>query len=522
MLRRAAASRTRGVAAQVQRRTCMDKWYGHLVEVMPSFDWGDECPHDGYKGRKRTPVEVAMEIKTMPAVEFCSTWEIDNMERPRYWFDDQNPPVYDFWAPSALELRCNREVDRNLVARAAREIPAGASDVEKDRMMNDIHEEELVTKDDRMMRARNVNWFAHCNMVDILPDPLREKVRLDLYEELHLHDRQEIRGILREWIPLKYRLDPAPDSRKMAIDSEEHKAKFLAAIKKVNGSFSGEASGTKAQALAEMTDFYTRQYGKVDHITEASIKKASNIKSVEQAARDLFYYNGSKLIYSCWRRAAELRKEPSIADFANITEAEYFDQVIDFSIEEREFYELFLKSIPMTEKEFLMKQMAENPVLEETLKHSSDIHILEEIEAFYNEHVDAEKEIVDALVSEASPEAAVAAMSQIEAQSNAHFVAARKYKTLATELSILANKEGLWAHELASFREKIKAFGSHFGQPNAPYQARVVLGLRLFDVLLAIEPHFPEEELPSTAFVYGGHRKREGVRDIRSQTGDHM
>ena len=48
--------------------------------------------------------------------------------------------------------------------------------------------------------------------------------------------------------------------------------------------------------------------------------------------------------------------------------------------------------------------MAENPVLEDTLKHSSDIHILEEIEAFYNEHIEAEKAIVDVLVGGESPQ----------------------------------------------------------------------------------------------------------------------
>ena len=62
------------------------------------------------------------------------------------------------------------------VARAEREIPASATEEDKNVLMNDIHEEALVEQDDRIQRARKVNWFAEGNMLDILPDPLRERV----------------------------------------------------------------------------------------------------------------------------------------------------------------------------------------------------------------------------------------------------------------------------------------------------------------------------------------------------------
>eukprot|EP01062_Namystynia_karyoxenos_P016823 TRINITY_DN161_c0_g1_i2.p2 TRINITY_DN161_c0_g1~~TRINITY_DN161_c0_g1_i2.p2 ORF type:complete len:510 (+),score=218.01 TRINITY_DN161_c0_g1_i2:121-1650(+) len=500
MLRRAAACAVRpangAVALASQRRGCVDKWYGHLLDVAPIYDWSDEDPHDGHHGRKRTPVEVSHELKALPKVEFCTTWEVDNLERPRYWHDDKNPPIYDFWRPSKLELRLDREVDANLVARAQREIPAGASEEEKDRMMNDIHEEELVTKDDRLQRAKKVNYFAHANMMDILPDPLREKVRLDIYEDLHLHDRQEIRGILREWVPMKYRLEPAPDGRKMAIVSEKHRQQFLDTVERVRAQFVSEASGDqgKQDALAEITGFYARQFNPYPHITADAIKKCTDVATLQQWARDLFYYNGDALMFACWKRAGELNKDNAAVTFATTIESEYNDQVIDFEEEEREFYELFQKSIPLTEREFLVKQMAENPVLEETLKHSTDIHILEEIESFYNEHIDAEKDVVDALIAGGDDgPGIVKALTAIEGKSNAHFIGVRKYKTIAGELLILSDKHPA---EYAAFRQKVQAMGNHYAQPDAPFRARVILGLRLFDALLAAEPHMPEEETP--------------------------
>eukprot|EP01065_Artemidia_motanka_P040360 TRINITY_DN503_c0_g1_i1.p2 TRINITY_DN503_c0_g1~~TRINITY_DN503_c0_g1_i1.p2 ORF type:complete len:500 (+),score=253.10 TRINITY_DN503_c0_g1_i1:70-1569(+) len=494
MLRRAGRTARAVVAVREQRRGCVDKWYGHLLDLAPLYDWSDEDPHEQHSGRKRTPVEVAMELKKLPKVEFCSTWEVDNSERPRLWHDDKNPPIYDFWAPSKLEQRLDREVDANLVARAQREIPSGASAEEKDQLMNDIHEEELVTKDDRLQRAKKVNYFAQSNMMDILPDPLREKVRLDVYEDLHVVERQEIRGILREWVPTKYRLEQAPDGRKMAIESAKHRAAFLEAVTKVSERFAAEDQSKKA-AVEELAAFYRRQYDPYPEITEAGIKKCSDVATLQQWARNLFYYNGDNLIFSCWRRAGELQNDSTVSTFANNIEAEFTDQVVDYEEEEREFYELFQKAVPLTEREFLMKQMAENPVLEETLKHSSDIHILEEIEAFYNEHVSAEKEVVDALVAGGDGPALVGALSQIEGKSNAHFVSVRKYKTLATELQLLADKHPA---EYQSFRDKVQAMGFHHSQPQAPFRARVILGLRVMDALLVLEPHMPEEETPAS------------------------
>eukprot|EP00755_Sulcionema_specki_P012190 Sspe_Gene.50745::Locus_28230_Transcript_2_2_Confidence_0.667_Length_1836::g.50745::m.50745 len=493
MMRRAVAGMTaRGTSALAgQQRGCHDKWYGHLLDLAPLYDWSDENPHDSHSGRRRVPNEVAHELRLLPKVEFCSTHEVDNMERPRYWHDDKNPPIYDFWTPSGLEMRLSREVDRNLMDRVSREVPKDATEEEKDKMINDIHEEELVVKDDRLQRAKKVNWFAHANMMDILPDPLREKVRLDVYEDLHLHDRQEIRGILREWIPEKYRLDNAPDYRKMAIDSQKHRLAFLDAIERVKEQFKGEASGKEA-ALEEMIAFYKRQVHPYPHITPDSIKKSNDINELEEWARSLFYYNADSLIYDIWKRAGEVQKKPEVTTFAELTQAEYEDQVVDFEEEEREFFELFQKCIPLTEKEFLLKQMAENPVLEETLKHSNDIHILEEIEAFYNEHIEAEKAVVDILMSSKSATEMADDIRAIGATSNAHYIGARKYKTLAHELCLLADRH---PEEYSSFLEKIKAWGNHHAQPNAPFQARVTLGTKLFESLVAVSDKLTIDEI---------------------------
>lgn len=500
-MRRAIASvGARAPVARDQRRGCVDKWYGHLIDIAPLYDWSDSDPHEAHRGRKRTPVETAIELKRLPKVEFVSMWEVDNSERPRLWHSDKNPPIYDFWAPSALEQRLDREVDANLVARAAREIPKDAPDDVKDRLCNDIHEEELVTKDDRLQRAKKVNWFAHANMMDILPDPLREKVRLDIFEDLHIIDRQEIRGILKEWVPMKYRLEPAPDGRKMAIESSAHRTQFLEAVEKVKAQFEAEAGSdpAKKEAVAEMTAFYNHQYDPYPQITEESIKKCTDLAQLEQWARDLFYYNGSSLIFSIYKRAGEIRNAAAVSEFATTLEAEFQDQVIDFEDEEREFYELFGKCIPLTEKEFLQKQMAENPVLEETLKHSSDIHVLEEIESFYNEHVDAEKDVVEGLLSSTEGAKLCSTLTETEGKSNAHFIAVRKYKTLATELQLLSEKNPA---EYDSFRKKVTAMGNHYAQPNAPFRARVVLGLRMFESLLAMEPHMSMEE-PTSTYEY--------------------
>eukprot|EP00756_Hemistasia_phaeocysticola_P037904 Hpha_TRINITY_DN16726_c0_g4::TRINITY_DN16726_c0_g4_i1::g.80491::m.80491 len=496
MMRAVARVGARAPVARDQRRGCVDKWYGHLLDLAPLYDWSDADPHEEHRGRKRTPVEVSIELKRLPKVEFVSMWEVDNSERPRLWHSDKNPPIYDFWAPSALEQRLDREVDANLCARVQREVPKDAPDDVKDRLANDIHEEELVTKDDRLQRAKKVNWFAHANMIDILPDPLREKVRLDIFEDLHIIDRQEIRGILREWVPTKYRLEPAPDGRKMAIDSDKHRQQFLEAVEKVKAQFETEAGGdaAKKDAVGELAAFYRHQYDPYPHITEAAIKKSTDIAELQQWARDLFYYNGSSLIFSIWKRAGELRNAAAVSKFATDIESEFNDQVIDFEEEEREFYELWQKCIPLTEKEFLEKQMAENPVLEETLKHSSDIHVLEEIESFYNEHIDAEKEVVDNLLSSTDGATLVKALTETEGRSNAHFIAVRKYKTLATELQLLSEKE---PEEYEGFRKKVAAMGNHFAQPNAPFRARVVLGLRVFDALLALEPHMSVEATTS-------------------------
>ena len=177
--------------------------------------------------------------------------------------------------------------------------------------------------------------------------------------------------------------------------------------------------------------------------------------------------------------------------------------------------------IPLTEKEFLAKQMAENPVLEETLKHSSDIHILEEIEAFYNEHIEAEKAVVDVLVAGGAKETLANNLREVSSkvcpakggevglvlraqhththtynppasQSNAHYIGARKYKTLAHELTFLADKN---PEEYAAFREKIQAMGNHHAQPNAPFAARVVLGNHLFDSLIEVSDQLSYDEM---------------------------
>ena len=67
-------------------------------------------------------------------------------------------------------------MSKTVVERAEREIPANVTEEDKNTMLNDIHEECLVEQDDALQRAKKVNWFAHANMMDILPDPLREKV----------------------------------------------------------------------------------------------------------------------------------------------------------------------------------------------------------------------------------------------------------------------------------------------------------------------------------------------------------
>ncbi|KAJ9472334.1 cytochrome C oxidase subunit IV [Diplonema papillatum] len=476
-----------------QRRTCVDKWYGHLLDLAPLYDWSDENTHEAHKGRKRVPNEVQQELKTLPKVEFCSLWEVDNTTRPRYWHDDKNPPTYDFWTPSALELRTDRWVAKTMVERAEREVPSSLSDKEKDIMLNDIQEECLVEQDDALQRAKKVNWFAYSNMMDILPDPLREKVRLDVFEDLHILDRQMIRGILHDWIPEKYRLDNAPDMRKLSIDSPKHRLAFLDAIQKVEEQLQGEASSPeKKQALEAMCAFYKRQVHPYPHITPEAVKKSNDIAELEKWSRDIFYYSGDSIILDIWARAGEVRKSPETTAFAHQIKAEYDDQVVDFNEEERLFFELFQKSIPLTEKEFLMKQMAENPVLEETLKHSDDIHILEEIEAFYNEHIEAEKAIVDVLVSGAGPTEMVDKLRETGSQSNAHYVGARKYKTLSHELTLLAEK---YPEEYASFREKIQAMGNHHSQPAAPFAARVTLGIRLFDSLTDISDQMSVDEM---------------------------
>eukprot|EP01063_Lacrimia_lanifica_P027218 TRINITY_DN3796_c0_g1_i1.p1 TRINITY_DN3796_c0_g1~~TRINITY_DN3796_c0_g1_i1.p1 ORF type:complete len:495 (+),score=247.89 TRINITY_DN3796_c0_g1_i1:48-1532(+) len=475
-----------------QKRTCVDKWYGHLLDLAPIYDWSDENPHDGYSGRKRVAHEVSKEMKELPKVEFCSLWEVDNETRPRYWHDDKNPPTYDFWSPTALEHRTDRWVNKTLVERAEREIPASSSEADKSTMLNDIHEECLVLQDEALQRAKKVNWFAHCNMMDILPDPLREKVRLDVFEDLHILERQQIRSILREWVPEKYRLENAPDMRKMSMDSPKHRLGFLDAIDKIEEQFAGEATGEKAQALKTLADFYRRQVHPYPHITPKAIAASNSVDELEQWSRDLFYYSGDSMIFDIWRRAGEIRGDKSAMTFADQIQAEFEDQVVDFNEEEREFFDLFKKVIPLTEKEFLLKQMAENPVLEETLKHSSDIHILEEIEAFYNEHIEAEKAIVDTLVSGKDTAAIVDEFRAAGAKSNAHYIAARKYKTLAHELNLLADKH---PEEFASFRMKIVAMGNHHAQPNAPFQARVVLGNHVFDSLITVSDHVSYDEL---------------------------
>jgi len=475
-----------------QKRTCVDKWYGHLLDLAPLYDWSDENPHESYKGRKRVPNEVQEELKGLPKVEFCSLWEVDNTTRPRYWHDDKNPPTYDFWTPTALEHRTDAWVNRTLVERAEREIPSNASESDKTTLLNDIHEECLVLQDEALQRAKKVNWFAHTNMMDILPDPLREQVRLDLFEDLHILERQQIRAILREWVPEKYRLENAPDMRKMALESPKHRLGFLDAIDKVEEQFKGGANGEKAEALKALADFYRRQVHPYAHITPKAIEASTDLKELEQWSRDLFYYNGDALIFDIWRRAGEIRKDDTTVVFADQVQAEFEDQVIDFSENEREFYELFKKVIPLTEKEFLLKQMAENPVLEETLKHSSDIHILEEIEAFYNEHIEAEKAIVDSLVSGKGTAVVVDDFRASGSSSNAHYIAARKYKTLAHELSLLADR---YPEDFASFRQKISAMGNHHAQPDAPFRARVVLGGSLFDSLINVSDHLSHDEL---------------------------
>eukprot|EP01064_Diplonema_japonicum_P017978 TRINITY_DN2651_c1_g1_i1.p1 TRINITY_DN2651_c1_g1~~TRINITY_DN2651_c1_g1_i1.p1 ORF type:complete len:494 (+),score=175.60 TRINITY_DN2651_c1_g1_i1:54-1535(+) len=476
-----------------QKRTCVDKWYGHLLDLAPLYDWSDENPHEAHKGRKRVPNEVQQELKSLPKTEFCSMWEVDNKERPRYWSDDKNPPTYDFWTPSALELRTDRWVAKSMVERAEREIPANASEEDKNTMLNDIQEECLVEQDDQLQRARKVNWFAHGNMMDILPDPLREKVRLDVFEDLHILERQQIRAILNDWVPEKYRLEDAPDMRKMAIESPKHRLAFLDAISKIESQMDGEAATPeKKAALKAVADFYRRQVHPLEAITPEAIKNCTDINTLEQWSRDLFYYNGDELLFDCWARAGELRKDASVGVFAAQVQSEFNDQVIDFNEEERQFFELFQKSIPLTEKEFLMKQMAENPVLEETLKHSSDIHILEEIEAFYNEHIEAEKAVVDVLVGDAPVAEMVDSLREVGSVSNAHYIGARKYKTLAHELTFLADKH---PEEYASFLEKVTAMGNHHAQPTAPFAARVILGTRLFDSLVSISDQLSHDEL---------------------------
>jgi len=475
-----------------QKRTCVDKWYGHLLDLAPLYDWSDENSHDAYHGRKRVPNEVEEELKDLPKVEFCSMWEVDNQIRPRYWHDDKSPPTYDFWTPSALEHRTDRWVTKTLTERAEREIPANATQEDKSTMLNDIHEECLVLQDEALQRAKKVNWFAHCNMMDILPDPLREKVRLDVFEELHILERQQIRAILREWVPEKYRLENAPDMRKMAMESPKHRLGFLDAIDKIEEQFKGEATGENAEALKSLVDFYRRQVHPLAHITPKAVEASKDVAQLEQWSRDLFYYNGDSMIFDIWRKAAQVRGDASVGTFTDQIQAEFEDQVIDFNSEEREFFDLFKKVIPLTEKEFLLKQMAENPVLEETLKHSSDIHILEEIEAFYNEHIEAEKAIVDTLVSGQDSSQIVDEFRSAGAKSNAHYIAARKYKTLAHELNLLADKH---PEQFATFRLKVQAMGNHHAQPSAPFAARVVLGKHLFDSLLSVSDHLSHDEL---------------------------
>lgn len=73
----------------------------------------------------------------------------------------------------------------------------------------------------------------------------------------------------------------------------------------------------------------------------------------------------------------------------------------------------------------------------------------------------------------------------------------RKYKTLASELTILSEKV---PHEFASFKEKIVAYGAHHAQPAAPFEARAILGMRVFEALLTAEPHFAEEVMPDTQY----------------------
>eukprot|EP01060_Flectonema_neradi_P022199 TRINITY_DN30476_c0_g1_i1.p1 TRINITY_DN30476_c0_g1~~TRINITY_DN30476_c0_g1_i1.p1 ORF type:complete len:492 (+),score=129.46 TRINITY_DN30476_c0_g1_i1:56-1531(+) len=487
------SSRVSQQALAEQRRGCHDKWYGHLLELNPNYDHNDEDVHEAHTGRKRVPTEVASELRKLPRAEFMSLWEVDVTNRPRYWGDDKNPPVYDFWTPSELELRTSRQVVQDTVDRAQREIPASASEEDKNVLMNDIHEECLVEQDDKIQRARKVNWFAEANMMDILPDPLREKVRLDIMEDLHAYERQEIRGILREWIPEKYRLDNAPDMRKMALESQKHRLSFLDAIEKVAKKFEGEAASKGyADNLKALVDYHKRQVHPLPHITPETVKANGNITELEQWSRDVFAYNGDDIIFDIWNKAGEVRGNEQVKAFTAQLKSEFKDQVEDFNEEEREFFELFQKCIPLTEKEFLSKQMSENPVLEETLKHSSDVHILEEIEAFYNEHIEAEKKIVDALVSGGAASDIVDELRDLATISNAHYIGSRKYKTLAHELSLLADKH---PEEYASFLEKITAMGNHHAQPNAPFAARVELGARLFNTLTEISDQLGYDEM---------------------------
>ena len=277
------------------------------------------------------------------------------------------------------------------------------------------------------------------------------------------------------------------------MKSQKHRLAFLDSIEKVAKKFEGEASSKGyADNLKAIIEYHKRQVHPLPHITPETVKANNNITELEQWSRDVFAYNGDSIIYDIWNRAGEVRNDDKVKQFSAQLKSEYCDQVMDFNEEEREFFELFQKCIPLTEKEFLMKQMAENPVLEETLKHSSDIHILEEIEAFYNEHIEAEKKIVDTLVADNNPTDVVDELRDLATISNAHYIGSRKYKTLAHELTLLADKH---PEEYSAFLEKIQAMGNHHAQPNAPFAARVQLGVRLFNSLTQISDHLGYDEM---------------------------
>ena len=58
--------------------------------------------------------------------------------------------------------------------------------------------------------------------------------------------------------------------------------------------------------------------------------KCTDVKTLEQWSKDLFYYNGDALILDIWARAGELRNDTKAVAFAKQIKAEFEDQVVDF------------------------------------------------------------------------------------------------------------------------------------------------------------------------------------------------